>query len=272
MERQPKVKQSKQSFSTNNALWKDMLTGVHPSLRKGRRMLKFLPSNPRCKMCNAPFAGIGSLVSHWMKKYPSKKNPHFCNTCELFAKDYPGGAEIELTMLFADVRGSTTLAEKMTSTQFSKLMNRFYLEANDVLIKTDALIDKLVGDEVIGLYLPAFSGPDHALKAIQAAHELVHATGHGSGKTWLPIGVGVHTGKAYVGAVGTKDGFYDFTALGDAVNITARLASAAGPGEILVSSETFKAAKLDLENLEKRRLKLKGKSKPVEVRVIAVTD
>lgn len=265
MERQPKLKQ-------NDALWKDVLTGVHPDLKKGRKIFKFLPSNPRCKMCNAPFAGIGSLVSHWMKKYPSKKNPHFCNTCELYARDYPGGAEIELTMLFADVRGSTKLGEKMAPMQFSKLMNRFYAIANDALIRTDALIDKFVGDEIIGLYLPAFSGPDHALKAIQAAHELVHATGHGSGKTWLPIGVGVHTGKAYVGSVGTKDGFYDFTALGDAVNTTARLASNAGPGEILVSNEAFKAAHLNLENLEKRKLMLKGKSKPVEVRVIAVTD
>lgn len=223
-------------------------------------------------MCYAPFAGIGKIVSHWMKRYPSKKNPNFCNTCELLAKDHQGGAEIELTMLFADVRGSTTLAENMTSIKFSTLMNRFYAVANDSLIKTDAIVDKLVGDEVIGLYLPGFAGPNHALKAIQAAHELVHATGHGTGRPWLRIGIGVHTGKAYVGAVGSKEAFFDFTALGDSVNTTARLSSNAGAGEILISSDAYKAAKLDLKNLERRKLMLKGKSKPVEVKVISVKD
>src|SRR5262249_55990662 len=155
----------------------------------------------------------------------SNKNPNVCNHCEQFALKNPGGAEIELSMLFADVRGSTSLAEKMSPSEFSQLLNRFYRVANKVFVRTDAMIDKLVGDEVIGLYIPGLAGKDHARLAIQAAQELLHETGHsGSGEPWLPVGVGVHTGTAFVGAVGSADAFTDFTALGDNVNITARLA------------------------------------------------
>ena len=93
---------------------------------------------------------------------------------------YPGGAEIELSFLFTDVRGSTNLAETMSAAEFSQLMNRFYDAATDVLIRTDAFIDKLVGDEVIGLYIPGYAGRHHARKAVQAALELGRAMGYGT--------------------------------------------------------------------------------------------
>ncbi len=173
-------------------------------------------------------------------------------------------------MLFADVRGSTALAERMSAADFSRLMNRFYAAATDVLIKTDALIDKLIGDEVVAFYLPLLTGPRHARPAVQAAQDLLRATGHGrSGGPWLPVGVGVHTGVAYFGGVGGVDGSVsDWTALGDNVNIAARLASEAGPGEALISDAAYAAAGLDLGQLEQRQLELKGKSEPVSVRVV----
>jgi len=132
----------------------------------------------------------------------------------------------------------------MSATEFSRLMNRFYAVATDVLIKTDALIDKLIGDEVMGVYFPAFAGSEPARLAVQAAQELLRVTGHGdSGGPWLPVGVGVHTGITFFGTVSGADGiFSDFTALGDNVNITARLASQAGPGEALISDVACSAA------------------------------
>ena len=95
-------------------------------------------------------------------------------------------------------------------------MNRFYAATTDVLVKTNAFIDKLVGDEVIGIYLPIFTGPNHARPATQAALDLLRATGHGDrGGPWLPVGVGVHTGRAFFGTVSGAEGtFSDFTALG----------------------------------------------------------
>ncbi len=176
-------------------------------------------------------------------------------------------------MLFVDVRGSSGLAEGMSATEFSRLMNRFYAAATDVLIKTDAMIDKLVGDEVVALYLPFLTGPQHARPAVQAAQDLLRATGHGrSGGPWLPIGVGVHTGVAYFGSVSGVDGTVsDWTALGDNVNIAARLASEAGPGEALISDAAYAAAGLDLGQAEQRQMELKGKSEAVGVHVVRVT-
>lgn len=187
-----------------------------------------------------------------------------------FAKRYPGGTEIEISMLFVDVRGSTRLAEGMTAGSFGELMNRFYKAATDVLIRTDAVIDKLVGDEVIGLYLPLFTGSNHARPAVLAARELLLATGHGEDRhPWLPVGIGVHTGVAYVGTVGgAEETVTDITALGDNVNVTARLASLAGPGEALISETAYAAGGAELGDLEARQLELKGRSEPVSVRVL----
>jgi adenylate cyclase len=174
-------------------------------------------------------------------------------------------------MLFADVRGSTTLAEQMSAGEFSRLMNRFYRQATDVLIRTDAFIDKLVGDEVMALYFPLFTGPDHAGAAIRAARELLEISSSKRGSE-LPVGVGVHTGIAYVGTVSGAEGTVtDITALGDNVNITARLASAAGRGEALISEATLAATSIDVDYSEERHLMLKGKSEAVCVRVLQNT-
>ena len=151
-------------------------------------------------------------------------------------------------------------------------MQRFYRAGTKVLIDSDAFLDKPVGDEVIALYFPLW-GTDHAAKGLRAARELLVETGHGDRDgPWIPIGVGLHTGVAYVGTVGLQgsDG-YDVTALGDAVNVTARLASMAGTGEVLVSDDAYSAAKLDLGDLERRTLELKGRTEPLQVRVLTAT-
>lgn len=150
-------------------------------------------------------------------------------------------------------------------------MNRFFAAANQVLVDTDAIIDKLVGDEVVGFYIPGLAGPDHARLAVRAAQELLRVTGHGDpGGPWIPVGVGVHTGIAFVGSIGSEGTFTDFTALGDNANVAARLASQARPGEALISEAAYAAAGLNLGNAEQRQLELKGKSEPVGVRVLRV--
>jgi len=218
-------------------------------------------------MCNAPFRGVGGVVMRMIGRPQSKRNPRYCEPC---AFQETGGAEVEISMLFADIRGSTTLAESMSAGKFTKLISGFYEVATDVLVRSDALIDRLVGDEVIGLFIPAFAGQGHAKRAIEAAQELVRRLEKGDvGNIKLPVGVGVHTGIAYVGVVqGAEEGISDFTALGDNVNITARLASEAKAGEILVSDASCHAASLTFENLEERDLMLKGKSEPIKVHVI----
>lgn len=250
--------------------WYKMLTEGEAVPHRLRHLMGNLPSDPRCKLCAAPFKGWGGALMRVMGRAQSKYNPRFCIPCEKF--EHPGGAEIVLTMLFADVRGSTTLAEQMSALEFSRLINRFYTVATHVLVRSDAMVDRLMGDEAIGLFIPAFSGPEHPRRAVDAAQELLKQTGHRDPKgPWLPVGIGVHTGPAYVGVVGDEDSTMDFTALGDSVNTTARLASQAGAGEILVSDATCAAAGLDTERLEHRQLELKGKSEPIGVHVLRIT-
>lgn len=252
-------------------VWRTYLTtGDYEAERRQRRFFRFLPGTPRCKNCYAPFSGAGSTVVRLLySKKPSNMNPQLCNACEQFAREHPGGAEIELSLLFADVRGSTSLAEELGTLKFSKLINRFYRVASQVMVDSDALIDKIVGDQVAGMYVPGFAGPKHARRAIEAAHTLLHATGHhGGGEPWIPLGVGVHTGTAYVGSVGSSDGTMDITVLGDAPNTAARLASEAAVGEILVSEAAYELADPSAASSEVRQLTLKGKAETVAVHVL----
>ena len=249
--------------------WYKMLTEGEPVPRRIYHLHGLLPSAPRCKLCGSPFKGWGGFLMHLMGRDQSRYNPRFCEKCKVF--EHPGGAEVVLTMLFADVRGSTTLAEQMSPREFSQLINRFYTVATHILIQTDALVDRLMGDEAIGLYIPGFAGPEHPRKAIEAAQELLRLTGHRDSKgPWLPVGVGIHTGQAFVGVVGDEESTADFTALGDNVNITARLASQAGPGEIFISDAAYSAANTTIQNLEQRQLELKGKSERIGVHVLRV--
>jgi adenylate cyclase len=258
---------------TVDEMWRKSLTEGNARLRRWRRFTGSLPSNPRCVNCHRPFAGLGGILfrlTMGIKK--STKNPRYCADCHWFTTQFPGGAEIELTMLFVDVRGSTTIAETMNNTEFSQLMNRFYEAAINVLVRADAFIDKLVGDEVTALFIPGYAGKDHAQKAVEAGQNLLRVTGYGDAKgAWVPVGVGIHTGVAWVGSiVGASGAGADFTALGDNVNIAARLASKAGAGEVLVSDSTYTASGLDLGELEQRQLELKGKSDPIRVHVMRV--
>jgi adenylate cyclase len=251
--------------SDNEQLWRAIVTGEAGSMRRERRRHRRIPGVPRCKTCLVPLGGPAApLVRALLKRRPSAKNPNYCDVCEVFVRTHPGGAEVEISMLFADVRGSTALAEQMRPTEFSRLMNRFYDRANRVVIDSDGVVDKLVGDEVVALYVPAV-GTDHARKAVEAARDLLRATAK-----LLPVGAGVHTGIAYVGAVGSDSTVADFTALGDAVNVTARLASLAGGGEALISESAYAAAGIDLGELERRELELKGRGTPLAVRLLRV--
>jgi adenylate cyclase len=251
--------------------WYEMLTEGEPVPHHWYHFLGLLPSDPRCKLCAAPFKSWGGFLMHLLGRDQSRYNPRFCQKCEVF--EHPGGAEVPLTMLFADVRGSTQLAEQMSAREFSQLMNRFYTVASHILIQSDAMVDRLMGDEAIGLYIPGFTGPEHPHKAIEAAQDLLRRTGHSDSKgPWLPVGIGVHTGTAFVGVVGDESTTADFTALGDNVNITARLASEAGTGEILISESAYTAANIQFGNLEHRQLDLKGKSEPIGVYVLRVAQ
>ena len=255
--------------SENEEFWRDFLNGGHSKEHAARKVLKLIPHEPRCRLCAAPFAGMGAPLMRLIGKRPSNQNPNWCGTCFKFMRDHHGGAEIECTMLFADVRGSTTLAEEMAAGAFRELMERYYKVAADTVFENDGVVDKFVGDELVAMFFPLLSGDDHAKCGLSAARAVLEATGHSDpAGPWIPVGAGLHMGTAWVGAVG-EGAYVTITALGDAVNTAARLGSAAGAGEILLTSAAAEAAGLD-PGLERRPLELKGKQEVVDVVTVRV--
>jgi adenylate cyclase len=200
---------------------------------------------------------------------PWPTNPKYCRGCFRDLYRHHSGAEIECSLVFADVRGSTGLAEGLSPSEFRSRMNRFYQVAFDVLVAHDAFVDKFVGDEVIGIFVPALTDGLHARQAVTASLEILRRVGGIEPSPWMPVGVGVNAGLAYVGAVGTAE-HVEFTALGDTVNVAARLSAAAGPGEILATEETLRLAAWDHASLPTRRLVLKGKAAETVVRVLTL--
>ena len=174
---------------------------------------------------------------------------------------------MDIAVLFADVRGSTALGEKLSPSEYAALLNRFYRVATEVLIRYDAIIDKLIGDEVMALFIRGICGPEYHRRAGEAAFALLQAVGYGqSGKPWLALGGAVNSGLTYVGNVGS--GVVDFTALGDTVNTASRLASSAAAGEVLLSETVYAKVVDRFPHLERRTLALRGKETPMNVRVL----
>lgn len=257
---------------SNDQLWEGLFTDhehpVHRHTRRQRSFWKHIPGDPRCKMCTVPLRGPASSVLTFTKKAPAKGNPNFCNACEVWVEHHPGGTETEMTLLFADVRGSTGLAEQIEPAAFAGLMRDFYRTASKALVKSDAWMQKPVGDEIIAMFLPIFA-PNHARVAIESAADLLAALSELSGSSGLAVGGGVHSGITYIGTVGVEGtDAYDVTVLGDVPNVTSRLASEASAGEMLISESTFEMSGVDLTDLEQRTLSLKGRSAPLTVRVM----
>jgi adenylate cyclase len=249
--------------------WRAFLEGTLPTVRVWRRVRQVsgrIPRSPRCKTCQAPFEGPFKTILALLGKEPFAKNPRYCRACYRWLTEKKGGAEVQLSMLFADVRGSTPLGERVGATNLAKVMDRFYSTGVDILIRHDALVERFMGDQVVGYFFPGFAGPNHARAAIRAGLELLRATGHTPGEEpWVPVGVGVHTGEAFVGTVGTD--ILEFTAMGEEVNLAARLASAAAAGELVASDAVFEAAGMKT-HVEKRQLQLKGVSSLANVRIL----
>jgi adenylate cyclase len=197
-------------------------------------------------------------------KRQSNLNPQFCNLCDVASRQFPGGAEVEMAMLFADVRGSTALSERMSPTEFSRLINRFYTGATKVITEADGLVEKLAGDAVAAFWGAGFAGPDYVRRTIEAAQSVARLM---AGKG-IPVGIGVHAGVAFFGAMGTAEGLTNISAIGDEVNTAARLAGQAAAGELIVSEAALEKAGMPAGGLEARRLALKGVSEPVAVRVM----
>jgi adenylate cyclase len=242
--------------------WETLLVKGYEPLKLTQRVFRRLPHDPRCKLCQNPFGGIGGKIIGIVGRKPSRKNPNVCQFC--FDHLPTGGIEIDIGVVFADVRSSTALGERSNATDFAKRLNAFYAAATKVLIRNDGIVDKLIGDEVMGLFIQGIAGDQYRRKAAMSALEIA------SEITDLPLGVAANAGIAFVGNVGSGT-VLDFTALGDAVNVGARLQARASPGEVVLSAPLYSLIEDQHPGGSPGRVAIRGRDEPVDVVVLATS-
>ena len=253
-----------QSFVPMDARWHAILRGespAAPAARLGRRLFRALPAGSRCNFCGVPFDGRLSRALGALGYAPSRKNPHLCARCLEMAPE--GGAVIPLSVLFADVRGYTSMAERTDTLTLTALVRRFYAAASGALLRHEAVLAQTAGDAVMAVFVPGLAGAAYRTSAVAAGRSLLEAVGYTAGaKNWLDVGLGVSSGEEYVGNVG-GGGFKDFTAIGDVTNTAARLQAQAAGGTMVIDAPTYAAVAELFPGAARCELQLKGKELPV---------
>ena len=241
----------------NTELWATIFgPGGHPALTQMHRMYRWLPAAPRCRLCRVPFGSVGGWIMGRRGKAPCKRNPYYCSACDAFIEGNPGGAEVEMSVLYVDIRNSVRAAQETPTSDVARRINSFLETATDIITRHDGFIMAFYGDCVVAVWPPGFVGPDHAAKAVTAARSLSRTFDAGS---HIPAGTGVHTGPVYICTVAAGEGtFRDVSIFGHTVNLTARLASVARAGQALASTDAAGGMAG-----QARPLRLKGMQKPV---------
>ncbi len=250
--------------------WREVLSGndkLAPTSRLCRAVFRHLPSEPRCKWCYAPYgAPFGPLLGRlgfgrW------DKNPSLCGACMNYMEEHQGGAEVELAVMFADLRGSTELAASMSAGAYTRLLNAYYGIAGEAIQAHGGIVDKYLGDGVLALFLRGYCDREPAVTAVESGLRILDRIAEHrdlpAEHRPLPVGIGVHYGVAYVGIVGQAGQPTNFTALGDAVNVAERVSSSASAGGLLISDAAVEELDGPPDGAERRDLTLKGVAEPV---------
>ena len=183
-----------------------------------------------------------------------------------------GGEEAELTVMFSDVRGFTSISERLTPTQLVELLNEYLTAMSDVIMKTWGTVDKYEGDAIMAFWGRPYPQDDHALRACNACLNMIDTLGDlnakwkSEGKLPLNIGVGLNTGPMVVGNMGSNRRF-NYTVMGDAVNLGSRLEGQNKEygTHIIISEGTYHHAKEHFVCRELDLIRVKGKNKPVAI-------
>jgi adenylate cyclase len=222
-------------------------------------------SNPhlaaQCSICGTMLAGALSAVYRTFGIRRSPRNPNICTRCSTHVEE---GRMVEITVLFADLSSFTEMTHELGAEKTHQVVDAFLRMATEVLVKHGAFIDKYVGDAVMALFNVPIQSEDHARRAVTAASQLaagLRALGASFGLD-LNASVGIATGFARVGRLGSDDS-KDYTAIGDVVNLAARLQSKAGAGEILISEESYLKHPGDFPEAMAEQAVLKGFREPV---------
>ncbi|HET9518562.1 MAG TPA: adenylate/guanylate cyclase domain-containing protein, partial [Actinoplanes sp.] len=180
-----------------------------------------------------------------------------------------GGAVVEVTSLFADLRGFTTFSERSTPTQIVDLLNRYFDVATKAVLAENGTVVQFVGDAMMALFNAPARQRDHAVRAARAALTLQAQVDRIAAQSpgWPRFRVGINTGPALVGNIG-GEALRNFNAMGDAVNVAARLETVAEPGQVVIGGST-RALLGDRARVDPLGdLSVKGRSEPVSAYVL----
>ena len=209
-----------------------------------------------------------SKVKNTFKRYVSKQVVD--NLLEDETKLNLGGEEREVTILFTDIRGFTSMSENMEPEQVVMTLNEYFSEMIDIVFKHNGTLDKIIGDElmvVFGAPLAADDDTERALNtAIEMQNKIKELNNIRKQRSEAPVLVGAGINKGFVvsGNIGSRD-MMDYTVIGDTVNLGSRLCSAAGPGEIIVSKEVIKKQEDNFSFEELKPILVKGKKDKINI-------
>lgn len=177
-----------------------------------------------------------------------------------------GGQEREISVLFVDIRGFTAISEKLTPHQVIEFLNHYFGAMTDIVFKNNGTLDKFIGDSIMAVFNSPHDEPEHAYKAVKTAIEMMDSCAKLQKKGLPPvrIGIGVNTGKAVIGNMGSQQR-QEFTALGDTVNTSSRLCGVADGGQIIISEATYQQCKDKINAKKLPPLRVKGKAKALTV-------
>ncbi|MGH9825501.1 MAG: adenylate/guanylate cyclase domain-containing protein, partial [Blastocatellia bacterium] len=181
-----------------------------------------------------------------------------------------GGTNQIVTMLFSDIRGFTSMSEGLSPETVVQILNKYFAEMTPLVFAHKGMLDKYIGDGLMALFGVPYQSDDAAGSAVQAAIAMERAMAKLNqelklaGLPDIAIGIGVNTGNVTVGYIGSEQRT-DYTAIGDSVNLAARLEKQAGPGQILISRSTFEALKEPVPTRLFGEIKVKGKKESVQV-------
>ncbi len=179
-----------------------------------------------------------------------------------------GGEKKVITIFFSDIRGFTPMSEVLSAEEVVHLLNEYFTAMTSIIFKYEGTLDKFMGDAIMAVYGAPIDMPDHAERAVLAALEMsekmkeLQAKWKMEGKREVNIGIGINTGEAVVGNIGSNERM-EYTAIGDNVNLTQRLESVAEKGQILISAATYERVKHKVNATMLDPIKVKGKAEKV---------
>jgi adenylate cyclase len=215
----------------------------------------------QCSICGTMLAGALSAVYRTFGIRRSSRNPNICTRCSTHVEE---GRLVEITVLFADLSSFTELTQELGAEKTHQVVDAYLRMATELVVKHGAFIDKYVGDAVMALFNVPIRYQDHAHRAVTAAMKLATALKTLGPRFALDLdaSVGIATGFARVGRLGSDDS-KDYTAIGDVVNLAARLQSKAGGGEVLISEESYRKHPGEFSEATSERVTLKGFREPI---------